>query len=61
MAIVIVQHYVLIVLNSSCLYCFMFLMCAFMEELNCVHLVWYVYDEFTHLLTLFTSSLCSGF
>jgi hypothetical protein len=24
----------------------MFLMHAFMEELNCGHLVWYVYDEF---------------
>jgi len=52
MAIVIMQHCALIILDSSCLYCFMFLMCAFMEELNCGHLVWYVYNEFIGLLTL---------
>jgi ABC-type uncharacterized transport system permease subunit len=50
MVVVNMQHCVLIVSNSYCLYCFMFLMCAFMEELNCGHLVWYVYNEFTGLL-----------
>ncbi len=46
---------------ASCSFCFrQFLfvsfyvsMRAFMEELNCEHLVWYVYDEFTSLSTLF--------
>ncbi len=61
MATIIMQHYGLIVLDSSCLYYFMFLMCAFMEELNCGHLVQYVYDEFTGLLTLFIGSSWSGF
>ncbi len=36
-------------------------MCAFMEELNCRHLVWYVYDEFSSLSTLFIGYSWSGF
>ncbi len=50
---IIMQHHALLILDNFCLYCFMFLMCAFMEELNCRHLVWYVYDELIGLSTLF--------
>jgi len=32
-----------------------------MEELNCRHLVWYVYDEFSSLSTLFISYLWNVF
>jgi hypothetical protein len=60
-ATIIMQHCALLHLNKSCLYHFMFLMGAFMEELNCGHLVWYVYDEFTSLSTLFIAYSWSGF
>jgi hypothetical protein len=53
MATVIMQHRALLILDSFCLYHLMFLMHAFMEELNCEHLVWYVYDEFIGLSILF--------
>jgi hypothetical protein len=61
MATIIMQHRALLVLDKSCLYHLIFFMLAFMEKVNCGHLVWYIYDKFTSLSTLFASFSWSDF